>query len=171
MSINTVQRLVVEVDSWGLLERYLQLAMITALQSHAEIAVKIVDRDEEDFALHLPASIRNQDKHFPVILVSGWYQHGKKANSHFDDHGTWKTFGFDESTKTNSVTAAIQYIKDLFSKNGKDWRTQFRKKFGNGHSNSFNEDDGSVGLGCELRVCESHPRQVAISIVHIYYEK
>ena len=170
MSIDMVQRFVVEVDSAKLLEQYLRLAMTTALNSQEELAVKVVDRNEKHLGLHLPPVLMEQDKHFPVIFIGGWYspKEGEK-NSYFGGYGPWTTFRFDGTT--SAVDAAVQHIKELFEKHGKSWGTQFKQKFGDGYDDCFNHFDGSVELGYELRACGCFPEWLAISIVHMYYGK
>lgn len=162
MSINLVQNLVVEVDPLRLLKDYLLLVMATALQSREELAVKVVDRTETD--LHLPQAIDDQAKHFPVILISGQRRPEEgKANSYFGGWGTWTTL--------DTVDAAIRHIEGLLLEYGVSWRSQFTKKLGDGYGPDFNEMDGTVGFGFELRTCRSFPEILAISIVHIYYGK
>ena len=170
MSIDMVQRFVVEVDSAKLLEQYLRLAMTTALNSQEELAVKVVDRNEKHLGLHLPPVLMEQDKHFPVIFIGGWYspKEGEK-NSYFGGYGPWTTFRFDGTT--SAVDAAVQHIKELFENHGKSWGTQFKQKFGDGYDDCFNHFDGSVELGYELRACGCFPEWLAISIVHMYYGK
>lgn len=170
MSINVVQRFVVEVDSVMLLEQYLRLAIATALDSGEELAVKVVDRNEKHLGLHLPSVFMDQDKHFPVIFIGGWYlsKDGQK-NSYFGGYGPWTTFCFDGTT--SAIDATVQHINKLFEKHGKLWDLQFEQKFGDGYNNSFNRFDGSIGLGYELRACGCFPEWLAISIVHMYYGK
>ncbi len=174
MSIDMVQRFVVEVDSTKLLEQYLPLAMTTALNSDEELAVKVVDRNEKHLDLHLPSVFMNQSKHFPVVLIGGWYlpkasSGGGEPNSYFNGYGPWTTFRFDGTT--SAVDAAVQHIKDLFKRYGDTWGTEFRKKFGDGYNDCFNHYDGSVGTGYELRACGCFPEWLAISLIHIYYGK
>lgn len=170
MSIDMVQRFVVEVDSLELLEKYLRLAITTALESHEELAVKVVDRDEKYLGLHLPPVLSDQKKHFPIIFIGGWYlpEEGKE-NSYFGGYPSWKTFRFDGST--SAVDAAIQYIEGLLQEHGKTWGAEFKEKFGDGYDDCFNRYDGSVELGYELRSCGCFPEWLAISIVHMYYGK
>ena len=169
MSIDMVQRFVVEVDSMALLEKYLKLAMNTALDSEEEIAVKVVNRKEEYLDLHLP-SVLDEDKNFPVIFIGGWYfpEKGKK-NSYFNGYGLWETFNSDG--KTSAVNVAVKHIKKLLNKNEEQWFTEFKKKFGDGYNDCFNHFDGSVDFGFELQSCGCFPEWLAISIVHMYYGK
>ncbi|MBU2109529.1 hypothetical protein KKB71_01035 [Patescibacteria group bacterium] len=168
MPIDMVQRLVVEVDSIKLLEEYLRLVMATALNSNEELAVKIVDRKEKNLILYLPPPLSNQEKHFPIILVGGWYisEEGKE-NSYFNGYRPWETFKSEE--ETSAVDTAIRHIKNLIKEYWTEWSAEFKKKFGDGYNAFFNIYDGSVGLGYELRTCNCFPEQLAISIVHMYY--
>ncbi len=169
MSINEVQRLITEVDSIKLLEQYLRLAITTALDSHDEIAIKVMNREEEHLSLHFPTAM-NQDKHFPVILISGWYLPTEgEGRSYFNGYESWTTFNSNESA--NQVDNALQHIKELLEENMETWRVQFNEKFGDGYNDCFNHNDGSVDLGFELRTCGCFPEWLAISIVHIYYGK
>jgi hypothetical protein len=173
MSIDMVQRFIVEVDSAKLLEQYLRLAMTTVLNSHEELAVKVVDRNEKYLSLHLPSVFMDQDKHFPVVFVGGWYlpkaPKGGGKNSYFNGYGPWATFRFDGTT--SAVDAAVQHIKQLFKENEKTWIAQFKQKFGDGYNDFFNHFDGSIGTGYELRACGCFPEWLAISLVHMYYGK
>ena len=169
MGIDIVQKFVVEVDSMQLLEQYMGLGIRTALKQE-EIAVKVVDRGEEHLNLHLPSALSNQDKHFPVIFIGGWYlPHEGEKNSYFNGYGPWKTFRFDGRLSATDI--AIEHIKRLFKDHKKEWMKRFQRKFGNGYNNWFNHFDGSVEFGYELRTCGCFPEWLAISIVHIYYGK
>lgn len=168
MPINMVQRFVVEVSSIELLEQYLLLVITTALNSYEELAVKVVDREEKYFDLYLPSVLTDKDKHFPVILISGWYLLKKEENYYFYGYEPWKVFRFNG---TMNIAKTTQYIKKLFKKNEKAWEVQFKQRFGSGYTEFFNEFDGSVGLGYELRSCGGFPECLSISIVHIYYGK
>lgn len=132
MPIDMVQRFVVEVDSANFLKQYLRLAITTTLNSYEELAVKVVDCNEKDLILHLPSDLMDQDKHFPVIFIGGWYlpKEGEK-NSYFNGYGSWTMFHSDRTT--NAVDAAIGYIEELFEKQGKTWNAQFKQKFGDGY--------------------------------------
>ena len=167
MSIDMVQSFVVEVDSLKLLEKYLKLAMTTALIPE-EIAVKVLDRREKYLNLHLP-SVFDEDKNFPVIFIGGWYLPEGKDNTYFNGYGPWDIFR--KKGKTRAVKIAIKHIKDLLEKNREQWFKEFKEKFGDGHNDAFNHFDGSVGFGFELRACGCFPEQLAISIVHMYYGK
>lgn len=166
MPIVMVQKFVVEVNSAKLLEQYLRFAITTALKSHEEVAVKVINRKKKHLNLHLPSTLMDQTKHFPVIFIDGWYSPKKGAqNSYFNGYGPWTTFR--SVGTTSAVDAAIQHIKELFEKHGKVWEAQFKKRFDNG----FTPFDGSIGLGYELRACGCFPEQLAISIVNMYYGK
>lgn len=168
MSIDMVQKFVVEVDSVKLLKQYLRLAMATVLTSHEEVTV--VDRSEKHHGLYLPSVLMDETKHFPVILIDGWYlpKEGEK-NSYFGGREPWTTFR--SAVATSSIDCAIEHIHELLEKQGETWRAQFEKRFGDGHHSGFNHFDGDVGLGYELRECGCFPKRLAISIVHMYYGK
>ena len=110
MPIDMVQRFIVEVDTTKLLKRYLRLAMLTALNSHEELAVKVVDPNDEHLGLYLPSVFMDQDKHFPVIFIGGWYwpEKGEK-NFYFGGYKPYTTF--------RAVDTAVQHIKELFQRN------------------------------------------------------
>jgi hypothetical protein len=167
---NMVQRLIVEVDSTKLLEQYLRVALTTVLNSREELAVKALDRSVEHFSLHLPTTLSDQNKHFPVILIGGWYspEEGKK-NSYFNGYGPWTTFSFDG--KKSAVDGSIEQVLGLIKVFGNSWAAEFTKKFGSGYNAGFNEYDGSVGIGYELRSCGSFPEVLALSLRHMYYGK
>ena len=57
MSINLVQSLNVEVDSAKLLKQYLELALPTVLNSNEEIAVKVIDHNDDYKRLYYPSVI------------------------------------------------------------------------------------------------------------------
>lgn len=164
MAPDMVQRFVVEVDSFKLLKQYLQIAMTTVLDAHEELAVKILDRTVEYFSLHLPSAVYNEKKHFPVILISGWYAPEEgKPYSYFHGYPKWTTF--------TTVDAAIEHIEDAFRRHREAWIKEFVFRFGDGYNEEFNRFDGSAGLGYELRNCYSFPEVLAISFVHMYYGK
>ncbi len=168
MPINMVQRFVVEVDSMELLEKYLKLAMTTALVPE-EIAVKVLDRNEKHLDLHLP-SVLDKDKNFSVILISGWHLPAEgKDNTYFNGYDPWDIFR--QKGNTSAVEMAIKHIKNLLERNGEQWFKEFKNKFGDGFDGHFNHFDGSVGFGFELRACGCFPEQLAISVVHMYYGK
>lgn len=170
MSIDRVQKFLAEVDSVELLESYLRFAMITVLDSFEELAVKVVDREKEYLSLYLPSVLMDQKKHFPVILIEGWFfpKKGEK-NSYFSGYEPWKTFHFDGITPT--VDVAIRYIKELLEEQKNAWETQFMKELGDGYTSGFNGSDGFVGLGYELRACGCFPEKLAVSLIHMYYGK
>lgn len=167
MSIDMVQYLSVEIDTVGLLEQYLKLAISTALESQQELAVKIVDLKEEYLNPKLPSAVCTYN-HFPVILISGWYANGndKGEHSYFNGYKPWKTFKGQFATNY-----AIDYVKVLLDKNDFVWKHEFIKKFGDGYNDDFNHCDGSVGVGYELKSCACFPEVLAISLKHIYYGK
>jgi hypothetical protein len=152
-----------------LLEKYLQLLMTTALDSTEEIAVKVVNRQEEHLALHLPCVLKDEDRHFPVIFIGGWYYPKDKPNSYFNGYPAWETFSSDP--RVSAVELAIYRIKQLFEKHGKEWGEEFSQKFGDGYDGCFTKHDGIVSPGYELRACDCFPQWLAISLVHIYYGK
>lgn len=164
MPIDMVQKFIVEVDSKELLEQYLRLAIKTVLIPHDELAVKVVHIKD-----YLPSVLMDQYTRFPIIFISGWCLPENGENSYFNGYGPWRTFRFDETT--NAVESAIQYVKELLEKQGKTWATSFFHKFGDGHTDWFDENDGTVGFGYELRACGGLPEWLAISIIHVYYGK
>jgi len=163
MALDMVQKFVVEVGSFKLLKQYLQTAMMTVLDAHEELAVKILDRTVDHFSLHLPP-VCDEKKHFPVILIGGWYAPKEgKLNSYFGGYPKWITF--------TTVDAAIECIEDTFRKFGEEWAKEFISKFGDGYNEGFRPFDGSVEWGYELKDCGSFPQFLVISLVHIYYGK
>jgi hypothetical protein len=139
--------------------------MTTTLNSHEELAVKVVNSTEGHPGLYMPSVFMDQGKHFPIIFIGGWYAPKNRGveNSYFGGYRPWTTF--------ITVDAVIMHIKEKFEENGKIWAEQFRNKFGDGYNDGFNHFDGSVGLGFELRSCGCFPEWLAISIVHMYYGK
>lgn len=175
MSIDMVQRFVVQVDSLILLEQYLRLAMTTALNSCEEVAVSVVDRKMKYYELGLPSAFVGEcvKKHFPVMLIDGWYATKPGEESRFVNlRFSPKVFLSNPcSLSSGPVERAIEHVKTLISTHGEEWGRDFRKDHGDGFNTFFNEDDGSVGLGFELRSCGSFPERLAISVVHICYGK
>ena len=74
MSINLVQSLNVEVDSIKLLKQYLELALSTVLNSNEEIAVKVIDHNDDYKRLYYPSVIYGKTDILPVLLIEGWYK-------------------------------------------------------------------------------------------------
>jgi hypothetical protein len=139
-----LQKFIVEVDSIKLLKQYLDLALVTTLDSYAEIAVKVVDRKDKYISLSLPPVIMDQDKHFPVILIGGWHlPDSGKENSYFAGRKPWTVFRSRE--KMDTVSATIHHIEKLFQRHGKAGETQFTQKFGEGYNDCFNRSDGHTG--------------------------
>ncbi len=164
-----VQRFVVEVDSINLLEQYLNVALTTVLNSHEELAVKILNHSD-NHDLFMRRTYQKKDRCFPVILISGWYSSSDvRKHSYFDGSEPLKTFRSAETT--NTVDSTILFIKDLLMVHGKIWDAQFKKVCGDGYSAGFNKFDGSIGLGYELRSCGRFPEELSISIIHMYYGK
>lgn len=164
--MDMVQNFVVEVNSIPLLERYLEIAMRTVLESREEFAVKIIDYSLKNFTLCLPPVVSNLEKSFPVMLISGWYLPEGKENSYFSGYRPWKIF--------HDEVKVIQHVRDFFAQGGYDLKnlaTQFMKRLGDGYSHCFNQNDGTVKVGCKLQSCFSFPQVLAISLVHIYYGK
>lgn len=172
MSIDMVQRFIVQLDSRELLDEYLRLALATVLPSCQEVAVKVMDRSVEYYSLHVPSALMDENKHFPVILIGGWYapDSGKK-NSYFNGYGPWELFSDDRKVKNAIDHPSLGYVRELLDNNLSSWSGQFTDKFGDGFNGSFNHFDGSIGIGYELRSCNSFPEILAISLVHIYYGK
>lgn len=168
-----VQKFSIELDSIKLLERYLRLAMTTALDSIEEVGVKIIDRKYEHFQFSLPPVVYDQNKYFPVILIGGWFARKKGEKFCFktclDRPRDWRVFR--SKGKTSAMETAIQYIKKNLKKHGKEWIEQFKEKFGEGYYDGFHRSDGTVGFGYELQSCCCFPEELAISIVHMYYGK
>jgi len=160
--MSTVQRFVVVVDSYKLLEEYLRIAMATVLSPHEEIVLKTIDRDKANFSSGLPSDVSDRNKNFPVILIGGSYlPKGNEEGSKFHDHGPWETFR----------PTAIARIMEIVKANGEAWQRRFLKERGDGYNEFFLPCDGSIGTGYELRSCNCFPEALAISIVHITYGK
>ena len=138
--------------------------MKTVLTSQEEIAVKMVDRTQKYLGLHLPPALSNQEKHFPVIFIEGFYLPKKgESNTYFGGYPKWKIFRFDGST--DAVDASIKYIKELIHKYGKVWIREFQEKFPDP------SDDIEARPGYQLRSCGCFPEWLAISLTYIYYGK
>lgn len=161
-----VQDFSVVVDSIHLLEKYLRISIKTSLSSYQEIAVKLVDRSKEDYFVGLPSNLYSPDKYFPVILISGWYNTGEKENSYFLGCKPWLTFNGEDS-----IDLAIDKIDEILKKHMLEWSNDFIKKMGNGYSRAFNNFDGDIEVGYELKKCHCFPEQLAISMKHVYYGK
>lgn len=159
---NDVQEFIAEVNSIGLLMQYLKIAIATVLEAHEELAVKIVDRNDERFPLYLPSTVCNQDKNFPVILIGGWFTpKGDTPNSYFNGYQKWETF--------RTIDKAIAYIIAQLALNEAIWQNEFKEKFGDGYNSMFMRHDGTVEIGYKVQSCHSFPEYLAISLVHFYY--
>lgn len=166
LPINMVQDFSVVVDSVSLLEKYLRLSIKTVLSSYQEIAVKLIDRSTENYSLYLSSNLYDKKEHFPVILIGGWFKPDKEEHSYFLGSKPWITFN-DE----NSIDSAIEKIDELIKINEAEWKKDFLETMGKGYNTEFNNSDGSIGVGYELKDCHCFPGQLAISMKHIYYGK
>lgn len=166
LPINMVQDFSVVVDSISLLEKYLRISIKTVLSSYQEIAVKLIDRSTENYSLYLPSNLYDEKEHFPVILIGGWFKSDEKEHSYFLDYKPWLTFSGEDS-----IDLAIDKIDELIKRNEAEWKKDFLKTMGNGYNRGFNNFDGSIGVGYELKNCHCFPEQLAISMKHIYYGK
>lgn len=170
MPFKLIQRFLVEVNnSWELIELYLRMAMETVLTSTEEIAIKAVNPMDKNYSLYLPGTI-DREKDFPVLLLEGFYTTEKgKERSFFNGYKPWDIFRSSGTIK--SVDIAVQHIKNILNEQGEDWSTLFRNKFGHGYKAGFNQMDGTVELGFQIRSLNCFPEQLAISLVHIYIGK
>lgn len=171
MPTDFVQKFVVEVDAVELLAKYLSLAIETVLTSDEEVVVKVINRNKKNFELGLSSAVSDEEKQYPVILISGWYapKAGDDEVSYFDGYGPWSTFRCNGSVK--AADAAIEHVLGIMKKKWDVWGKKYVEKFGDGYNDNFTEMDGAVDLGIELRSCNCFPEELAISIVHIYYGK
>lgn len=170
MSFKHIQRFLVEVNnSWELIELYLRMAMETVLSSTEEIAVKAVNQFDENYSLYLPGTI-DREKDFPILLLEGFYTPEKgREKSFFNGYKPWDIFRTSGTIK--SVDIAIQHVKNILNEKGEEWSILFKNKFGHGYDDCFNQDDGVVELGFQIRSLHCFPEQLAISLVHIYIGK
>lgn len=158
--IDMVQDLRVEVDSWGLLEQYLRVAIPTVLRHRDKrIIVRIASGDE-----HLPGD----EKQLPVLFVGGLYTSQKLPLSSL----TLSDALFFDSPEDTAINQSILYVKRMLTEHEQEWPAEFTRRFGDGYHGAFNENDGSVHPGFSLTVLYSGGELwLAISLVHIYYGK
>jgi hypothetical protein len=162
--IQLVQKLDVEVNSWELLEPYLELAINTCLQPSEEIAIRPVTYDEagkpDIFSLR-------SAKNFPVLLIAGGRKlEGERPNSYFYGYQPSKTFDMKSP-------AGLPYVLDIIKvellRGHPEWRSIFRRFHGNGRVGSPAESGGEVMTGYRLVTLNTSPVCLAIYLTHIYY--
>jgi len=158
-----IQKFDVQTDSMETLWQYLDIALRTVLDGDGSaIAVKIVNRRNKNYPLHLPPL---PDESFPVILIQGWYRQkrGEKPYGYFNGYRSWMIF--------HRRDQVITFTRMTLREREKRWAKQFLKKHGDGYNDGFNRYDGTVSVGYELRSCNCSPEILAISPIHFYYGK
>lgn len=163
MSINLVQRFVVEVDSLSLLEKFLMVAVDTIFESKDQIIVNLPGRKNME---KLPSPVNDPQKNFPIFLIGGWDTKEKIADSRYITGGD----RFNKKTPYD-IKQYLNYVKNNISTYGSEWRREFIKTIGDGYDDSFNHYDGRVVTGYEIRSCGIFPEVLAVSLTHIYYGK
>ena len=167
MSINLVQNFVVEVDSTKLLKQYLELALSTVLNSTEEIAVKVIDHDDEYKRLYYPSVIYGKKNILPVLMIEGWYGSEDSArDSFFNGYKPWKLFDNE-----NTINKSIEYVVSVLNDNRSNLIERFSRDCGDGYDYGFNHFDGSINVGYQLISNKKFPNSLTLSLVHIYYEK
>ena len=163
MSINLVQDLIVEVDSKEFLKQYLELALPTVLNSIEEIAVKVIDHDDQYKKLYYPSVIYSATDILPVLLIEGWYKTSERK-SFFNGYKPWTLFN-----DKNALNDSIKFVMTVLSKS--DLKNRFTKDCGDGYNYGFNHFDGSIGVGYKLISNKTFPNSLSLSLSHIYYGK
>jgi hypothetical protein len=167
MAINLVQNLNVEVDSTELLKQYLELALPTVLNSIEEIAIKVIDHNDEHKKIYYPSAIYSEKSILPILLIGGWYKSkDNKENSFFDGYEPWKLFKNETALKDS-----IDYIMTILDENQRELSKRFFKDCGDGYNDNFNHYDGSVNVGFKLISNCTFPNSLSLSMTHIYYGK
>jgi hypothetical protein len=163
MGIDLVQKFEVEIDSITLLGKYLILALSSVLDSTEEIAIKVIDHNDNNKSLCYPSALYGEKNILPILLIEGWYKHeGNKENSYFNGYKPWMLF--------NDINSSFDYIIS-FLNDKEELTKKFLKDCGDGYNNWFNEHDGSIGTGYKLISNNTFPASMSLSLVHIYYGK
>jgi len=152
MSIDLIQNFIVEVDSVKLLKQYLELALPTVLNSTEEIAVKVIDHDDDQYkSLYYPSVIYRKENILPVLLIEGWYKSkDKERDSFFNGYKPWKLFN------ENTLNKSVNYAMGVLSDNQSNLLDRFSKGCGDGY---------------QLISNKRFPNSLTLSLVHIYYGK
>ncbi|MEA3272848.1 MAG: hypothetical protein U9P90_04245 [Patescibacteria group bacterium] len=171
MSIDMVQKLVVEIDSVKILERYLILALKTVFSSYKEVAIMWV-KHTEDNTSYLPPFLREKNQ-LPVILIHDYHTSSEKEKTNFVERG-------GVILSNLHLTDLINWVRLIIGHHRENWEELFIEKTDEEYDAECEECDDDfishpsadaiIGFRLESRF-PSSADVIAISLCYIPFGK